>query len=153
MPTGMGKKIGLALGGGAALGIAHIGVLEVLEKENIPVDLIAGTSVGALVGALYAQGKKPTEIKEISLKLDWKKRLHLIDLTFPKTGFIGGRRLKDLVKSITGDILNRFIRTELKHFSLDFPYRNYLSINLEILTNFNFKVGSSNSCSRIFSKN
>jgi len=56
------------------------------------------------VGAIYAQGKKPAEIKENNLKLDWKKRLRLIDLAFPNTGFIGGPRLKDLVKSITGDI-------------------------------------------------
>jgi len=47
-------KIGLALGGGGARGIAHIGVLKVLEKEKIPIDLIVGTSIGALVGAAYA---------------------------------------------------------------------------------------------------
>ena len=45
------KKIGLALGGGAARGMAHIGVLEILDKENIPIDMVAGTSAGALVGA------------------------------------------------------------------------------------------------------
>ena len=48
------KKIGLALGAGAAKGLAHIGVLAILEKEGIPVDMIAGTSTGAVVGALYA---------------------------------------------------------------------------------------------------
>ena len=47
-------KIGLALGGGGAMGIAHIGVLEVLEEEQIPIDIIVGTSIGALVGAVYA---------------------------------------------------------------------------------------------------
>jgi NTE family protein len=47
-------KIGLVLGGGGARGLAHIGVLKVLEREKIPVDLIAGTSMGALVGAAYA---------------------------------------------------------------------------------------------------
>ena len=50
-----GRKVGLALGGGAARGLAHIGVLEVLEKEGIPIDMIAGTSAGAAIGALYAQ--------------------------------------------------------------------------------------------------
>ena len=48
------KKIGLALGGGAARGIAHIGILDALRKEGIPIDMIAGTSAGAIVGALYA---------------------------------------------------------------------------------------------------
>ena len=46
------KKIGLALGGGAARGLAHIGVLEVLQKEDIPIDMISGTSAGAVIGAL-----------------------------------------------------------------------------------------------------
>jgi len=49
------KKIGIALGGGAARGFAHIGVLEILDKEHIQVDMIAGTSAGAVVGALYAR--------------------------------------------------------------------------------------------------
>jgi len=56
------RKIGLALGSGAARGLAHIGVLEVLEKEGIPIDMIAGTSAGALVGALYTQGKTVSQI-------------------------------------------------------------------------------------------
>jgi NTE family protein len=53
------KRIGLALGGGGARGIAHIGVLKVLEKEGIPIDLIVGTSMGALVGGAYASGISP----------------------------------------------------------------------------------------------
>ena len=52
----MSLKIGLVLGGGAARGYAHIGVLKVLEEENIPVDLIAGTSMGSMIGAYYAGG-------------------------------------------------------------------------------------------------
>jgi NTE family protein len=60
----MKKKIGLALGGGGARGLAHVGVLKVLEEERIPVDLIVGTSMGAIIGAMYAQNpgiKKLTE--------------------------------------------------------------------------------------------
>ena len=57
-------KIGLALEGGGALGCAHIGVLEVLEELRIPVDFIAGTSIGAIVGGLYAAGMSPAEIKQ-----------------------------------------------------------------------------------------
>jgi len=56
---GLGKKkIKLALGSGAARGLAHIGVLAVLEKEGIPIDMIAGTSTGVVIGALYAKGKE-----------------------------------------------------------------------------------------------
>ena len=52
-------KIGLALGGGGARGIAHIGVLKVLEAEQVPIDTIVGTSIGALVGAAYALNRVP----------------------------------------------------------------------------------------------
>ena len=56
-------KIGLALGGGGAKGGAHVGVLEVLEELNVPVDYIAGTSIGAIVGGLYATGMSAAEIR------------------------------------------------------------------------------------------
>jgi len=100
----MRKKVGLALGSGAARGLAHIGVLEVLEREGIPVDMIAGASAGALVGALYAQGKSLSQIGELATSMNWKKIAPLVDITLPRTGFIGGRRIKDLVRSITGDV-------------------------------------------------
>ncbi len=58
------KRVGLALGGGGARGLAHIGVLRVLEKEEIPVDLIAGTSIGALVGGAYAAGSGSDELQK-----------------------------------------------------------------------------------------
>jgi NTE family protein len=58
------KRIGLALGGGGARGLAHIGILRVLEKENIPIDLIVGTSIGALVGGAYASGINPDELQK-----------------------------------------------------------------------------------------
>ncbi len=96
------KKIGLALGSGAARGLAHIGALEVLGKEGIPIDMIAGTSAGAAVGALYAQGKDVSQIKELALNMGWKKLAPLIDLSLPKTGFIKGRKIKDLLALIVG---------------------------------------------------
>jgi NTE family protein len=58
------KRIGLALGGGGARGLAHIGVLMVLEREGIPIDLIVGTSIGALVGGAYASGMSPDELQK-----------------------------------------------------------------------------------------
>ena len=97
------KKIGLALGGGAARGLAHIGVLEVLEKEGIPIDMIAGTSAGAAIGALYAQGKDTSQIKNLVADLGWKRLAPLIDLALPKTGFIEGRKIKELLRLIIGD--------------------------------------------------
>jgi len=98
------RKIGLALGGGAARGLAHIGVLEVLEKEGIPVDMIAGTSAGAAIGALHAQGKPASQIKDLALSTGWKQLFSLVDLTLPRSGFIEGTKIKNLLKSIIGDI-------------------------------------------------
>ncbi len=64
-------KIGLALSGGGARGAAHIGVLQVLEENNIPIDYIAGTSMGSIVGGLYATGMSPEEILEAVESIDW----------------------------------------------------------------------------------
>ena len=66
-------KIGLALGGGGAKGAAHVGVLRVLEQHKIPVDYIAGTSIGSVVGGLYAAGLSVDEIQKIMLETDWEK--------------------------------------------------------------------------------
>jgi len=65
-------KLGLALGGGSALGFAHLGVLRALEENNIAIDFISGTSAGAVVGALYAFGISFKDIEQESEKLDWK---------------------------------------------------------------------------------
>src|SRR3954470_2401125 len=64
-------KVGLVLGGGGARGGAHLGVLEVLEELRVPVDCIAGTSMGALVGGAYAAGVPPTEIEDLVRRTDW----------------------------------------------------------------------------------
>jgi NTE family protein len=64
-------KIGLALGGGGARGLAHIGVLKVLEEEGVPINIIAGTSVGALIGSLYAAGVSTTEMEEMTQEIGW----------------------------------------------------------------------------------
>jgi len=64
-------KIGLALSGGGARGFAQIGVLQVLEANNIPVDFIVGTSIGSIIGGLYAAGYSPDQIIEITQKIDW----------------------------------------------------------------------------------
>ena len=68
-------KIGLVLGGGGARGAAHVGVLKVIEQEQIPIDYIAGTSMGAIVGALYASGNSAAEIEEILRSIDWQLAL------------------------------------------------------------------------------
>jgi NTE family protein len=64
-------KVGLVLGGGGALGISHIGVLRVLEEQRVPIDYICGTSMGAIIGGLYASGMSPDEIQAFLEGLDW----------------------------------------------------------------------------------
>ena len=73
-------KIGLALGSGAARGLAHIGVLRVLKNGNIPTDMIAGTSAGALVGALYAQGKDISLLENLAIDLGSKRFAQRLEL-------------------------------------------------------------------------
>ncbi|MFA6958436.1 MAG: patatin-like phospholipase family protein [Thermoanaerobaculia bacterium] len=68
-------RIGLVLSGGAALGSAHVGVLKVLEEMRIPVDYVAGTSMGAIVGGLYASGVSPAELEQILATTDWRNLL------------------------------------------------------------------------------
>jgi NTE family protein len=104
MPAVVGKKIGFALGGGGARGLSHIGVLKVFDEHGISPDIIAGTSIGAIIGALYAGGYKAKEIERIVLGLDWKKLVNLIDLGLPISGLLKGKKVVSLLRSIIGDL-------------------------------------------------
>ena len=92
------KKIGLALGSGSARGWAHIGVIEALSEADIQIDYVAGTSVGAVVGAVYASGKIHS-FEEVVLQLDWKKVVSFLDVVFPKSGLIDGNKIADFVRA------------------------------------------------------
>jgi NTE family protein len=96
------KKIGLALSGGAARGLAHIGVLDVLLKEDIPIDIIAGTSAGAVIGAIYAYNRDISRIKKDVLETKWIKLAPLIDPSLPKSGLIKGKKIKDMLTTYIG---------------------------------------------------
>lgn len=91
-------KIGLALGAGASRGLAHIGVLQVLEEYNIRPHYIAGSSIGAVVGALYAAGISPKVMEAIAKNFDSK---HYYDMTVPKYGFIQGKKIEGLIQLLT----------------------------------------------------
>ncbi len=86
-------KLGLALGSGAARGLAHIGVLKVLEEAKIPVDIISGTSIGALIGAMYAAGVPVAQMEEVALTIDWRKMASLLDPVLPTTSLTDSRKL------------------------------------------------------------
>ena len=104
-------KVGLALGGGGARGLAHIGVLKVLEKENIPIDLITGTSMGAIIGAVYALKKDISAIEKITEKYSKVSEFN-IDLSFSEKERKGKpfflKKMSDFLKK--GYILNLELR-------------------------------------------
>ena len=99
-------KIGLALGSGAARGLAHIGVLKALIEEGISIDYISGSSIGALVGAYFASKGEVATLEEMILGIDWKKLARLIDpnLVFMLKGLIHGQKIKELLQVIIGDV-------------------------------------------------
>lgn len=92
-------KIGLALGSGGARGLAHIGVIKVLEENNIPIDFIAGSSIGAMVGGFYAAGLSIQEIEEIALSTDWRKVFSTLFEPSFKKGLIGGEKVKTFIEN------------------------------------------------------
>jgi len=94
-------RIGLALGGGGARGYAHLGVLKALREANIPVDVIAGTSMGAVVGAAYAIGYQIEELVDMALQMRWRQLLALADPTLPRQGVIAGNRLERYFETLT----------------------------------------------------
>ena len=87
-------KIALVLGGGAARGFAHVGVIKVLESHGIVPDLVVGTSAGSVVGALYAGGYSGFELQKIALQLDQES---VKDLVLPDRGFVKGEMLQNFI--------------------------------------------------------
>lgn len=90
--------IGLALGSGGLRGLAHIGALRVLEREKIPVDYIAGCSIGGLIGSLYASGLDSETIFKLAKTL---KRRHWLDFVVPKMGLVAGDRTLATLRLLT----------------------------------------------------
>ena len=106
-PYGKRKlKVGLALSGGAAHGIAHVGVLDVLCKSGIPIDMIAGTSAGAIMGAIYAARRDTDLMLEYALDPSWKKLTVMSDPTLGRTGFLKGVKMQKLLAGFIGGELD-----------------------------------------------
>jgi NTE family protein len=99
-PPARPPRIGLALGGGAARGFAHIGVIQVLEEAGIRPDMVVGTSAGSLVAALYASGKNGAELARLALAMDESA---ITDWAFPGRGLIRGEGLARYVRDNTGN--------------------------------------------------
>lgn len=98
-PAPRPPRIGLALGGGATRGFAHIGVIQVLEEAGIKPDLVAGTSAGSLVATMYAAGRSGAELAKVALAMDESA---ITDWAFPGRGLIRGEALARYVREQTG---------------------------------------------------
>ncbi|WP_051617258.1 patatin-like phospholipase family protein [Desulfonatronovibrio hydrogenovorans] len=92
------RKIGLALGGGAARGWAHIGAIQALHDCGVRPDFVAGTSIGALVGSVYASGNLDS-FRDAVLAIDRKRIITMLDVVFPKCGLLDGKKVTDFYRS------------------------------------------------------
>lgn len=92
------KKVGLALGAGSARGLAHIGVLQVLMENQVPIDLIIGSSMGAMVGGVFACGG---DMKMLGKMVDSMDNRMFFDIGIPRMGFVQGRRVRSLLQLLT----------------------------------------------------
>jgi len=99
------RKVGLALSGGGARGLAHIGVIKVLERENVPIDLLAGTSMGGIVAALYATGLSAHEMEQVAQRISSPRQLlALVDRTLPRRGLLQGRKVVEFLAQWLGEL-------------------------------------------------
>jgi NTE family protein len=93
----LGSTVGLALGGGAAFGIAHLGVLRVLEQNDVPIDLVAGCSQGSIIGVGYAAGISIEEMISIARKLGQRRNFFMaMDFTLTRPGVLAGNRIIEI---------------------------------------------------------
>ncbi len=100
-------KTGLALSGGVAKSVAHIGVIRALVEQKIDIDYLAGTSGGAMVGAFFAAGKSIAELEALGSGVHWK---NLAGITVPRLGFLSGEKVRRFVADEIGDIEFRDLR-------------------------------------------
>ncbi len=118
--------VGLVLGSGAAMGLAHIGVLKVLEREGIPIDIVAGSSIGALLGTFWAAGYSPADLEKLAAEFRTKgSLLRLVDPPFPAPKFgilVGGQVTKFLTKHL-GDKTFRDLKVPVKITAVDYARR------------------------------
>ncbi len=112
-------KIGLALGSGGARGLAHIGVLKSLEKNNIPIDYIAASSIGSIIGAHYATYQDSQKLEELVLSFTTKQGMRLFDFTI-RGGLIKGEKTERFISEILGNTHFHRLKIPLAVVATDF---------------------------------
>jgi len=113
-------RIGLALSGGGARGLAHIGVLKVLEREGVPVHLLAGTSMGGVIAAAYAAGLRPDFMEQEALSMASPRRLlALADPSLPRRGLFEGQKIRQYLAAHLGERTFADLRIPLTLVAVD----------------------------------
>jgi NTE family protein len=102
--------VGIALSGGTAKSVAHVGVLKALAEEGIPIDYVAGTSGGSIVGAMYASGMPISTMETVATTMSWLK---LVSIKLTKLGFVSSGAIEEFVKEMIGDITFDELNTPL----------------------------------------
>ena len=116
------QKVALVLSGGAARGLAHIGVIQEMENRNYEISSIAGTSMGALIGGVYATGKLP-ELAEYIYTLDKTRLFRMIDFTLSKQGLIKGDRVLNKMREFVPDMPIEDLRLPYAAVAVDLAKR------------------------------
>lgn len=98
---GLRPTLGLALGGGAVKGAAHMGVLQAFEEADLRPDFISGTSIGAMVGTLYAFGKTPQQIVDLAKEMNW---LDITRYTFSRFGILSNKAILEIMQEQIGKV-------------------------------------------------
>jgi NTE family protein len=118
LPRGATRRVGLALGSGSARGLAHIGVLRAIKSAGFQVDAVAGTSMGALIGASFAAGGLDG-LATTFARFDWKRIVSLIDPVFPRSGLIDGQKIVDFVRNYAPSGLIEHLQTPFRAVATD----------------------------------
>lgn len=118
------KLVGLALGSGAAYGLAHVGVLKVLEREGISVDVVSGSSIGSLIGAIWAAGYNSSEIEKALAGISGKRRaffelVGFLDFLLPHQGFFRGDQICRYLTKFLGNKTFQDLRIPMKVIGAD----------------------------------
>lgn len=133
MPTSKREgtpKVGVALSGGGARGLAHIGVLKVLEKEGVPIDLLAGTSMGGVVAAAYAAGRTPDYMEQEALRMTSPRRLlSLADPTLPQRGLFEGQKVVSYLTHHLGECTFDSLRCPLSLVAVNLRKAEAVTLN------------------------
>ncbi len=108
--------VGLALSGGTAKTVTHVGILKALLEANIPIDIIAGTSGGSVVAALYASGMPISQIEDLANQLSWRK---LASIKLTRLGFISSQRIEEFMREYIGDVTFAQLKTPCRVIATD----------------------------------